>query len=227
MQIVSFYIFNISQGKKLKAFTKMAFFPNELKLVEGCSFAKMMGSGHGQGFSIRPNFGIYAAMMVWDDPKYIHKFESSFKPLLEYQKNTSSTTKIYATPYKFHGTWDNKTPFKIIEHDFTSIKRLVLTRATIKPTKLIHFWKHVPKTSKAIEEAKGRLYSIGIGELPWIQQATLSIWESEEAMKEYAYSNKSHIEAIQLTKKLDWYKEEMFTRFYELSNFIPEDYKSN
>jgi hypothetical protein len=220
MQIVSFYIFNIAKGNKLQAFAKMASFPSDLQKVEGCTFAKMMGSGHGEGFSIKPNFGIYAAMMVWKDPSYIKPFEQTFLPFLDYVKLTSKVDTIYATPYKYHGTWDGQTPFIPTNSTATSEKRLILTRATIKISKLYQFWKHVPKTSKAIAQAVGREYSIGIGEWPWIQQATLSIWESENHMKEYAYKHKAHLEAIKMTNELKWYKEEMFTRFYLVDPFV-------
>ncbi|HMP29670.1 MAG TPA: hypothetical protein PKD85_08715 [Saprospiraceae bacterium] len=216
MQIVSFYIFHIAKGKKLRAFTQMATFPGELVHAEGCTFSKMMGSGHGEGFSIKPNFGVYAAMLVWKDASFINAFETTFQPFLDYLTLTSKVQKIYATPYKFHGTWDQKTPFVCSQNQPPSLERLILTRATIKLSKLYKFWKHVPKTSKAIAKAEGRRFSIGIGEWPWVQQATLSIWDSEEYMKNYAYNNEAHLQAIKMTKDLDWYKEEMFTRFYIL-----------
>jgi heme-degrading monooxygenase HmoA len=218
MQIVSFYVFSIKKGKKWRAFTKMATLPFNLNKVKGCTFSKMMGSGHGQGFSIKPNFGVYAAMMVWESKEDLVNFENHNESLQKYLVLVDELKKIYATPYIYHGSWDNQTPFNISENNFSSVQKLVLTRATIKFSKLFHFWKHVPKTSKAIENASGRIYSIGIGELPWVQQATLSIWESEEAMKNYAYSNQAHLEAIKLTKSLKWYKEEMFTRFHIISD---------
>lgn len=218
MQIVSFYIFKIKKGKKWKAFTKMATLPSYLNNVKGCTFAKMMGSGHGQGFSIKPNFGVYASMMVWGSKEEMLNFENNDIVFSNYLNLVDELKTIYATPYVYHGKWDDQTPFIVSNNNFESVQKLVLTRATIKLSKLYNFWKHVPKTSKAIENAEGRLFSLGIGELPWIQQATLSIWESEAAMKKYAYSNQAHIQAIQLTKSLKWYKEEMFTRFHVISD---------
>jgi heme-degrading monooxygenase HmoA len=43
--------------------------------------------------------------------------------------------------------------------------------------------------------------------------ATFSLWENEESMRAYAYSDSRHLEAIKLTRKLNWYTEEMFARF--------------
>jgi hypothetical protein len=55
--------------------------------------------------------------------------------------------------------------------------------------------------------------SIGVGEWPLIQQATISIWKTQREMIDYAYKNPKHREVVMLTRKLKWYKEEMFARF--------------
>lgn len=59
----------------------------------------------------------------------------------------------------------------------------------------------------------GLIFSVGIGELPLIQQATFSIWENIEAMTDYAYKSPQHKKVIQMTQKINWYKEELFARF--------------
>jgi hypothetical protein len=43
--------------------------------------------------------------------------------------------------------------------------------------------------------------------------ATFSIWNSQEEMMAFAYRKKEHQTAISMTKKLDWYSEELFSRF--------------
>lgn len=212
-QCVAAYIFTIKKGKKLNAFGKMAFLPGQLADVPGVSFAKMMGSGNGEGFSFWPNLGVYSALMVFEDASACSNFENS----LVYKNYTdicSHIKKIYAQAYAAHGEWNGIQPFQIYEKNTSSSIRMVLTRASIKTSKLWQFWKHVPHTSVAISKAEGRIFSIGVGELPWIEQATFSIWESEEAMKNYAYKNQAHLEAIKKTKTLNWYSEELFARFF-------------
>ena len=59
----------------------------------------------------------------------------------------------------------------------------------------------------------GLIYTKGVGEVPIIQMATFSVWENLESLKNYAYNSLEHREAIKKTHKIDWYKEEMFTRF--------------
>ncbi len=67
--------------------------------------------------------------------------------------------------------------------------------------------------SRSLKGKEGLLFSVGVGELPIIEQATFSIWRSSHAMKAYAYSSPQHAEVVRRTRELGWYKEEMFNRF--------------
>ena len=83
----------------------------------------------------------------------------------------------------------------------------------------MRFWSFVNMASNAIKNAEGVEYFKGVGEIPFIQQATVSIWKDEQSINMFAYRNKNHSEIIKKTKKESWYKEDMFTRF-ELINDI-------
>ncbi|MCB0555957.1 MAG: hypothetical protein KDD02_20595, partial [Phaeodactylibacter sp.] len=45
-------------------------------------------------------------------------------------------------------------------------------------------------------------------------QATFSLWENSQFMKQYAYQSPQHQEVIRRTRQLGWYKEELFARFH-------------
>ena len=94
----------------------------------------------------------------------------------------------------------------------------IITRATLRLSRLISFWKSVPAASAAIEGAKGVKYFKGIGEWPFIQQATLSLWDSFDSVKNFAYSSKIHTDIIKKTRKQKWYSEDLFARFQVLSD---------
>ena len=49
--------------------------------------------------------------------------------------------------------------------------------------------------------------------LPFIQQATFSIWENIESVTDFAYKNKNHAEIVKKTRQRNWYKEDLFARF--------------
>ena len=66
--------------------------------------------------------------------------------------------------------------------------------------------------------AKGVLFYKGVGEWPWIQQATVSIWESFQAVNQFAYQHKGHAEIVRKTRQQKWYKEDLFSRFVVYSD---------
>ena len=70
-----------------------------------------------------------------------------------------------------------------------------------------------------MNSAPGFITSVGIGEVPWIKQATFSIWESKEQMKQFAYKMQEHAEVIRKTRKENWYSEDMFVRFKILASY--------
>ena len=51
----------------------------------------------------------------------------------------------------------------------------------------------------------------------FIQQATFSIWDSVDSVKNFAYGNGVHSKIVAKTRKRNWYKEDLFARF-ELLN---------
>lgn len=111
------------------------------------------------------------------------------------------------------GLWGGVQPFPIDDKNPHTALRAVITRGRIRLLRLWKFWQTIPSASRATERAVGRLFSVGIGELPWVEQATWSLWENETAIRTFAYGSSAHRRAIQRTHSLNWYSEEMFARF--------------
>jgi heme-degrading monooxygenase HmoA len=44
--------------------------------------------------------------------------------------------------------------------------------------------------------------------------ATVSIWKDLDSVKKFAYQSAEHLKAIRLTRKHNWYSEELFARFW-------------
>ncbi|MBC5991746.1 DUF3291 domain-containing protein [Pontibacter sp. SD6] len=185
-----------------------------LSKVPGLLFYKLLGSGHGKGFSIKPNFWRYGLMCTWESEAAADTFLNSSALMQEYKNHTFESWTIRLLPYQSHGQWDNQEPFSpTLTEPHTSGPVAVLTRASINWLALPNFWRFVPETSKALDDAEGLICSIGLGELPFIRQATFSVWESMEAMKQYAYKNPLHKEVMRRTRAENWYSEELFARF--------------
>jgi heme-degrading monooxygenase HmoA len=195
------------------AFIAMALHRFPLMFTPSCTFWKLLGCGKNGTFDINPDYQQWGLMAVWDSEESFRKFQSKsfiakwWKALCEEQWT------VLLEPTEAHGKWSGKEPFgqpKIKGHEG---RVGVLTRATIRPTKLKNFWKNVPKVSAIMGDAKGFITSVGIGEAPFFMQATFSVWDSLEDVKQFAYRDAAHAEVIKLTRKEDWYSEELFARF--------------
>lgn len=213
-QIVTITFFRYEgAGAKWWAFKQMGIAGTQMAEVQGLAFFKLLGSGAGRGFSIWPNLSTYGFLAVWETETAANSFFEAHPSFQAFQSRSEDQWTIYLKPAKAHGTWDGVCPFEpTVAYDKTQLVG-VLTRATIYPKYLYRFWRFVPPVSASVHEKKGLLFSIGVGELPLIQQATFSLWESSELMMDYAYKSKFHKEVVQKTRELGWYKEELFARF--------------
>ena len=194
---------------------------SRLSEIEGLQFFKLLGTGGGAGFSLTPDFSTYAFLGVWEDLKFYESCINTHPLFQEYKKRAHQQRDLVLEAVASHGKWSGVNPFKSDKQlikDAAPLKAVVITRATLNWNRLLSFWRAVPAASRAIENAKGVLYYKGIGELPFVQQATVSIWENFEAINTFAYKGKEHAKIVKMTKKRKWYKEDLFSRFYLLSD---------
>ena len=112
-------------------------------------------------------------------------------------------------------SWSRKTPFSADNELAKSWNGQVaaITRARIKWRKNLLFWRSVPPVTSSLKSSAGLLSAIGIGEAPIGLQGTFSIWESPQAIREFAYKGAAHKAAIEATHRERWYAEELFARF--------------
>ncbi len=213
-QITTSTFFKVeTSANKWWAFKQMQLGLIQLKNVSGLSFYKILGSGAKNGFSAIPNFGTYVLLCVWESENQAETFFAENNFFKEYQERSSENMTVYMHSAEVHGTWDERQPFQKNAELAMDMPIIVLTRARIRFRKLLSFWSRVGSVSQSLENYEGLVLSIGVGEWPLIQQATLSIWKTQKEMMDYAYKNPKHREVVALTRKLNWYKEEMFARF--------------
>jgi hypothetical protein len=209
---ITFFKFKTTRNK-LWALSMMQFAQSRLKKTEGQSFYKLMGSGRGLGFNAFPDWTCYVLLQVWVNETAAHFFLDNSALMQDYRKRTTEVWSVYLKNIAAHGQWSRSNPFEI-EKFLPKVEAVVvLTRATIKWHKIISFWRYVPTSHRSLKENKGIIYTKGIGEVPIIQMATVSIWKDEDSLKNFAYRSKEHMEAIAMTRRLKWYKEELFARF--------------
>jgi len=211
---VTLTLFGFKRIQKPWAFAQMGMGRFQSKNPPGLKFWKMMGTGRGLGFSLKPDFGRYGFLGVWDDKAHAQSFLEQSNFIRNYRKHAFEDWTIALQPIKADGYWDNVNPFAPVGNSPGNGQQVaVLTRAQIRLSKLKRFWQFVPGTSRALEQANELEASIGLGEVPFFKQATFSIWGNEQAMQNFAYAQKHHQEVIRRTRTEDWYQEELFSRF--------------
>jgi hypothetical protein len=205
------------------AFLAMAVFRLPLAFNKKISFYKLLGCGRNGTFDKIPDLQQWGILAAHKEIPANHVQENNHVLLLKLYGSfiagwarifKCETFSILLEPIEGHGYWDSKEVFgKLPKNSTYNGPVAILTRASIRLSKLRRFWKHVPSVASKFNDAPGFVMSVGIGELPWIRQATFSIWENKTAMTAAAYGLKEHTNIIKKTTDEQWYKESMFIRF--------------
>ena len=191
-------------------FFSMMIFRLPLMFNKKIKFWKLMGSGKNGTFDIKPDLNQWALLYTINEastyiPPFINAYFKFFK---------CDVKQLILQPTEGHGLWDKKEIFGHLPKQTDDNGTVaVLTRATININRLKNFWKNVNASASRMSTAPGFILSYGIGEVPWIKQATFSIWQNKANMKAFAYNMQQHADVIKKTRKEKWYKEELFVRF--------------
>lgn len=230
-QITTITFFRYTEfSAKVWGFKMMQYAHKDLHNVPGQSFYKLMGSGKGDGFNPFPDWSVYSLLQIWENEAAARDFFNNAGIMKKYRSKAHEVWTLYLINIRAVGTWSGKNPFVSATTDPSNPYLAVITRATIKTNRLFDFWRYVPRSQERLKSNKGLIYTKGIGEVPVMQMATFSIWQNSDAMKAYAYGTDGHQGAIKKTRELDWYKEELFSRFQPIrsigrwygKNLLPE-----
>jgi spheroidene monooxygenase len=185
--------------------------------------AKVMGSGHGGGFSLRPSATHQGLICTFTHLDLALQFLDS--PAVEAYRSRARECWIgIMSVQSARGHWDKqawqatspvalgagmgdeaarKTPFA------------VLTRASIVPSKAMAFWRYAPATQADLSKAPGCLLAMGLGEAPLVRQCTFSLWQDTSAMLQYAQQG-AHQVASAAAYKHQFFSESLFVRMQVL-----------
>lgn len=193
-----------------------------LRGVAGLRFAKIMGSGHGGGFGLRPSATHQGVVLLFDDQHSAQAFGSS--PLLQAfvsraREHWLGTLAVTSN----RGQWDQQswgvTPAERLSAPHAASPGLpvaVLTRASIRAAKAMSFWRYAPAAQADLGQADGCLLAMGLGEAPLVRQCTFSVWRDTASMEAYAYQG-AHRQAIAAAGRHRFFSESMFARLSVLS----------
>ena len=196
----------------------MGLLPGQLAKVPGMAFSKLMGSGQGLVFSLWPDWSRYVLLATWTSEEAATAFFNA-SPLADaFRRKARETWTVRMYPIKTQGLWSGQNPFPVVSPPVAyDGPMIVLTRASIRAGALWDFWRNAPRAAEGLTRAKGLIFSSGVGELPFVRQATLSAWENLTAMRAFAYGGENHQAAMRRKSEQGWYTEELFARFVPVS----------
>jgi len=209
-------VWGVSGINVARAFTRMGVQRRAVKQLLGLQFAKLMGTGSGETFTMRdadPKH--WALLTTWVDDEHARAFDRS-RVARTWNRTADEHLTITMQPLVSRGKWSGREPFAGPDTKAAPGPIAAITRARIKPQMWTKFWSAVPPVSLDLRNDPGVVFTLGIGEAPVGLQGTFSIWRDAKAISDFAYRRPAHAEVVRKTHKLDWYAEEMFTRFQVL-----------
>jgi hypothetical protein len=195
------------------ALVRMALDRRRLRAAQGLLFGKLLGTGTGDGFGLTDSDPTrYAALTVWDGPAAADRFDAG--PVATgWNGLADARVRLVLRPLSSRGRWSGAQPFAPVRGVRGDGPLLALTRARLRPTRALTFWRSVPAVAAALRSAPGVVARFGIGEAPIGWQGTVSVWRSAAELVDFAYRQPQHRAAITRTATEGWYAEELFARF--------------
>jgi spheroidene monooxygenase len=186
--------------------------------VPGLQFVKIMGSGHGGGFGLRPSSTHQGLVLLLEDQRCARAFcespelQAFVSRAREHWLGTLAVTSI-------RGQWDQQswgiTPDERLsdtqESNLSRLPVAVLTRGSIRPAKAMAFWRYAPAAQAELGQATGCQLAMGLGEAPLVRQCTFSVWDDTASMVAYAHQG-AHRQAIAAAARHDFFSESLFAR---------------
>lgn len=211
---LSFYRFDSTRAR-LWAFAMMGLARVPMARTPDIGFWKLCGSGTGEGFTPKPNFGVYAILATWPD-HHTAKQQTTRGVFARYASKAAEDWTVFLAPTSARGDWAGVQPF-VPSDTIADGPIAALTRASVRPTMASRFWGRVPNISAVIGTDPSVMFKLGIGEKPLVHQVTFSIWPDAAAMNNFARTG-PHADAIKAVRKDGWFSEELYARFSLVSD---------
>jgi heme-degrading monooxygenase HmoA len=191
-----------------------------LRRTPGLRFWKLLGSARGAVFGPW-NPCRYALFTVWESAAALDAFEAQSPVLAAARRAAAEVWTVRMTPLRWHGAWGGADPFGGARpaDPPTDGPWAILTRATIRPRRAHAFLRAAGPVAAQLAGHPGLIAAIGLGEAPFIFQATFSLWASLPDAQAFAYREADHAEAIHRTRAEGWYSEELFARLRPIASY--------
>ena len=217
MSHVTLHVWRVPALRLTRVLWRIAIDRGRLRRTPGVRFAKLLGTGRGRWFGPgRADPTRWAALVVWDSAAGAESFDAT-RMARSWRALATSYCRLDLRPIASQGRWAGREAFTPTVKAVTDGPVLALTRARLRPTRAVTFWRAIGPVAAAATAASGLLASFAIGEAPIGWQGTVSLWRRASDLVEFAYHHRDHRRVIDRTPAEGWYAEELFARFAVLA----------
>lgn len=214
-ELVTLDLWTVAAQDVPRALWRMAVDRPALGRLPGAQFAKLMGTGEGRTFTVRDADPLrWATLVAWDSARDAEEFEHS-RPARAWGAIARERLQFRLTPRSSRGLWSGREPFggPGSRGGREAGPVASITRARLRAGRAVSFWRAVPPVAQELHAVAGLRCAFGIGEAPLGYQGTFSLWESTEALRDFAHRRAAHRDVMVRTPQEGWYAEELFARF--------------